>query len=200
MPTIDSLTDVLVSEIRDLYDADKRLTTARAARKEGHRWGAQNRIDRSLARNQRLGPAARTGVSRPRVEATREAVRRRKPWAELFDPARRRSITLWDHVKENADYPYYLIRDCFAGAESRSLRSVKRGHGLIIERDGAKVAAYRNDNGAMTLRSATCTHMGCIRPVESRRTHLGLRATARASSPGAMCLPGPAEAPLSPVD
>jgi ferritin-like metal-binding protein YciE len=28
MPTIDSLTDVLVSEVRDLYDAEKRLTTA----------------------------------------------------------------------------------------------------------------------------------------------------------------------------
>ena len=55
---------------------------------------------------------------------------RPNPWAELFDPAR--SVLgrgLWDYLKENADYPYGQIRDRFAGAESRSLRSVKRGQG-----------------------------------------------------------------------
>ena len=31
---------------------------------------------------------------------------------------------LWDYLKENKDYPYYLIRDRFAGAEgSRCARS-----------------------------------------------------------------------------
>jgi glycine/D-amino acid oxidase-like deaminating enzyme/nitrite reductase/ring-hydroxylating ferredoxin subunit len=88
---------------------------------------------------------------------------RRNPWAELFDPGRtaiRRG--LWEYLKENADYPYYMIRDRFAGAEGRSLRSVKRGQGTVIEHGGAKVAAYRAPDGVLTLRSATCTHMACI--------------------------------------
>ena len=88
---------------------------------------------------------------------------RRNPWAELFDPGRtaiRRG--LWEYLKENADYPYYMIRDRFAGAEGRSLRSVKRGQGTVIEHEGAKVAAYRAPDGVLTLRSATCTHMACI--------------------------------------
>jgi Rieske Fe-S protein len=88
---------------------------------------------------------------------------RRNPWSELFDPGRlaiRRG--LWDYIKENADYPYYMIRDRFAGADGKSVRSVKRGEGKIIDRNGTKVAAYRSPAGALTVRSATCTHMGCI--------------------------------------
>lgn len=96
---------------------------------------------------------------------------RTNPWTELFDPSRKAlGRGLWEYIKENADYPYYLIRDRFAGAEGRSLREVKRGQGKIIERDGAKVAAYRDPSGTVTLRSATCTHMGCVvrwNPAES---------------------------------
>ena len=87
---------------------------------------------------------------------------RKNPWAELFDPDRpavRRG--LWEYLKENADYPYYLIRDRFAGTEARSLRAVKRGEGKVIDHHGEKVAVYRDPGGATTLVSATCTHMGC---------------------------------------
>jgi glycine/D-amino acid oxidase-like deaminating enzyme/nitrite reductase/ring-hydroxylating ferredoxin subunit len=88
---------------------------------------------------------------------------RANPWADLFDPSRKAlRHGLWDYLKENTSYPYYLIRDRFAGADSRSLRAVKRGEGKIVERDGTKVAAYRDPAGALTVRSATCTHMGCV--------------------------------------
>ena len=85
------------------------------------------------------------------------------PWAELFDPGRmavRRG--LWDYIKENSDYPYYMLRDRFAGADGKSVRVVRRGEGKIIEHHGTKVAAYRGRDGALSLRSATCTHMGCL--------------------------------------
>jgi len=126
---------------------------------------------------------------------------RPNPWAELFDPGRkalRRGV--WEYIKENADYPYYMMRDRFAGAEGRSLRSVKRGQGKVIEYRGAKTAAYRDPSGALTLRSAVCTHMGC--PVawnEAERTwdcpcH-GSRFT-----PKGDVVSGPAETPLGRVD
>ena len=55
---------------------------------------------------------------------------RANPWADLFDPNRKAlGRSLWEYIKENEDYPYYLIRDRFAGAEGRSTRSVKRGQG-----------------------------------------------------------------------
>ena len=49
------------------------------------------------------------------------------PWAELFDPGRTKiKGGLWDYLKENKDYPYYLIRDRFAGHRRTSLRSIPR--------------------------------------------------------------------------
>jgi glycine/D-amino acid oxidase-like deaminating enzyme/nitrite reductase/ring-hydroxylating ferredoxin subunit len=88
---------------------------------------------------------------------------RSNPWADLFDPGRKAIQNgLWDYVKENADYPYYMIRDHFAGASARSVRAVKRGQGMVIERNGKKVAAYRDKDGTLTMRSAICTHMGCV--------------------------------------
>jgi Rieske Fe-S protein len=88
---------------------------------------------------------------------------RRNPWAELFDAERtalRRGV--WDYIKENASYPYYW---CAAGSpapDGKSFRSVKRGQGKVIEDRGTKVAAYRGADGTLIVRSATCTHMGCI--------------------------------------
>jgi len=86
---------------------------------------------------------------------------RQNPWVDLFDPDRaalRRG--LWDYIKENVDYPYYKARGTFAG-RSQSLRSIKRGEGAVVDHKGSKIAAYRGEDGALTLRSAACTHKGC---------------------------------------
>ena len=43
---------------------------------------------------------------------------RRNPWTDLFDVDRKKIGSAWNYIKENADYPYYLIRDRFAGTEA----------------------------------------------------------------------------------
>ena len=84
------------------------------------------------------------------------------PWSELFDTGRTKVVGgLWDYLKENADYPYYLVRDRFAGPRGRSLRAVPQGTGRIIDVDGKRVAAYRHADGELTLLSPICTHLGC---------------------------------------
>ncbi len=86
----------------------------------------------------------------------------KNPWAELFDPGRTKiKGGLWDYIKENRDYPYYLIRDRFAGAGAHSLRSIRRGAGEIVEVEGQPAAVYRGLDGQIHVRSAVCTHMGC---------------------------------------
>jgi len=88
---------------------------------------------------------------------------RANPWGDLLDPARKKIRgALWDYLAENKDYPYYMVRDRFAGAEGRSLRALKRGEGKILDIDGQRVAAYRDPTGAAIVRSAVCTHMGCL--------------------------------------
>ncbi len=126
---------------------------------------------------------------------------RRNPWAELFDPGRaaiRRG--LWEYIKENADYPYYLVRDRFAGAEGRSLRSVKRGQGKVIERDGANVAAYRDESGKTTLRSATCPHMGCLVGWNEAERTWDCPCHGSRFEPNGQVIAGPAESPLAEIE
>lgn len=126
---------------------------------------------------------------------------RANPWADLFDPDRT-AVTrgLWDYLKENVDYPYYRIRDRFAGAGARSLRAVKRGHGALIERDGQMVAAYRDPAGALTLRSASCTHMGCNVAWNTAERTWDCPCHGSRFTPTGAVIAGPAETPLDPVD
>jgi glycine/D-amino acid oxidase-like deaminating enzyme/nitrite reductase/ring-hydroxylating ferredoxin subunit len=124
-------------------------------------------------------------------------LQRPNPWAELFEPGRK-ALTrgLWNYLEENVDYPYYLIRDRFAGAEARTLRAVKRGQGKIIERNGAKVAAYRDPDGAVTLRSAICTHMGCAVAWNVAERTWDCPCHGSRFKPTGEVISGPAESPL----
>jgi nucleotide-binding universal stress UspA family protein/nitrite reductase/ring-hydroxylating ferredoxin subunit len=43
----------------------------------------------------------------------------------------------------------------------RSLEDLERGEGAVVHAGRKKVAAYRNDSGALTTLSPKCKHMGC---------------------------------------
>ncbi len=83
-------------------------------------------------------------------------------WAELFD-VHRSAIAGGpvDYLRENADYPYYFVRNRFGGAVSRHLRAIQRGHGRLVDLQGQVVAASRDDQGRLTLLSPVCPHLGC---------------------------------------
>lgn len=88
---------------------------------------------------------------------------RKNPWSELFSPHRKKLRGgTWTYLKENKDYPYYMVREWLAGAEAKSVKTVKRGQGKILNLNGHKVAAYRDDEGKVTLCSPVCTHLKCI--------------------------------------
>jgi glycine/D-amino acid oxidase-like deaminating enzyme/nitrite reductase/ring-hydroxylating ferredoxin subunit len=128
-------------------------------------------------------------------------LQRPNPWVGLFDVERsalRRGA--WDYIKENAQYPYYLMRSRFAGAEGRSLRAVGRGEGKIVERDGEKLAVYRHPNGTLTIRSATCTHMGCIVAWNSAEQTWDCPCHGSRFALDGQVISGPAETPLSRAD
>ena len=125
---------------------------------------------------------------------------RSNPWAELFAPERKAlGRGLWEYITENADYPYYMIRDRFAGADGRSLRAVKRGQGKVIERNGTKVAVFRDESGATTLRSAICTHMGCVVAWNTAERTWDCPCHGSRFKPNGDVISGPAEAPLPDV-
>lgn len=122
------------------------------------------------------------------------------PWTELFDPGRTKIRGgLWDYIKENKDYPYYMIRDRFAGTGGRSLRAIKRGTGDVIEVHGQPAAVYRGLDSQIYVRSAVCTHMGCfVHWNDAERTWDCPCHGSRFKTSGEV-MAGPAESPLSTI-
>ena len=125
---------------------------------------------------------------------------RPNPWTELFDITRKNVRGgAWDYVLENKDYPYYLIRDRFAGADGRTLRSVKRGEGKILELSGQRAAVYRDESGESIVRSPVCTHLGCEVSWNSAERTWDCPCHGSRFKPTGEVLAGPAEVPLSEI-
>lgn len=122
---------------------------------------------------------------------------RKNPWADLFDPGRTAlGRSVWDYVKENSSYPYYMLRDRFAGAQSRDARGIRRGTGAVIERGGHKVAVYRDDDGKVSRCSAICTHMGCTVAWNNAERTWDCPCHGSRFTPTGKVIAGPAETPL----
>ena len=126
---------------------------------------------------------------------------RRNPWHELFDVDRTKIRGgLWDYLRENKDYPYYVIRDRFAGPDGKSARAIPRGAGMVLDVNGHRVAAYRGDDGTLTMKSAVCTHMGCyVHWNNAERTWDCPCHGSRFQTTGEV-LSGPATEPLGEID
>lgn len=133
--------------------------------------------------------------------ATDYVLGRKNPWTELFEPSRKKLRgALWDYIRENKDYPYYMIRDRFAGAEGRERRSVPRGSGCVLQIDGRKVAVYRHPSGATIERSAICTHMGCTVDWNEAEHTWDCPCHGSRFEPDGKVIAGPAETPLSKLE
>ena len=123
------------------------------------------------------------------------------PWRDLFawDRSGLRAGGVRNYLRENADYPYYRIRDLFVGAEPRSLRSVPRGEGRVLELDGEPVAVFRRQDGSIVQRSAICTHLGCRVAWNASEETWDCPCHGSRFGPDGAVLAGPAEAPLGDV-
>jgi glycine/D-amino acid oxidase-like deaminating enzyme/nitrite reductase/ring-hydroxylating ferredoxin subunit len=126
---------------------------------------------------------------------------RDNPWSELFSINRKNlRAGAWNYVRENMDYPYYLLRDRFTPAEGNSTDAVKPGEGKLLQLNGKRVACYRDAEGSLNVVSAVCTHMGCfVRWNEAEETW-DCPCHGSRFRPNGEVIAGPAESPLSPVE
>jgi glycine/D-amino acid oxidase-like deaminating enzyme/nitrite reductase/ring-hydroxylating ferredoxin subunit len=82
---------------------------------------------------------------------------------KLFSPARIKPIDSFsEFIKENADVAYHFVADRFGLHETDSLKRLEKGTGKVVEVDGKKIAAYRDENGIIHALSPVCSHAGCI--------------------------------------
>lgn len=86
------------------------------------------------------------------------------PWESLYDPNRvsLRARPIEEFAKENADVALRYARDYITLGDVRSEADIPRGEGRIMRLGLKKVAAYRDAEGQVHMRSAACTHLKCI--------------------------------------
>lgn len=86
---------------------------------------------------------------------------KQNPWTEVFDPTRLATQSIKEAVPEivASTVPYV---DHMTGGDVDSVDAIKPGEGAVIRQGTSKIAAYRDDEGQLHVRSAICTHMGCV--------------------------------------
>jgi Rieske Fe-S protein len=85
------------------------------------------------------------------------------PWADLYDSNRKKPLAqAREVVAENLNVASRVVQDRFAPAEIDGASEIPRGEGRLVRAHGKILAVYRDDAGETHVRSATCTHLGCI--------------------------------------
>jgi len=85
-------------------------------------------------------------------------------YASLFDPGRKSATStasIGEFIRGQAGAVKNVAEHLGPG-ELSSADELRPGEGGIIRRGLHKIAAYRDESGAIVERSATCTHLGCI--------------------------------------
>jgi Rieske Fe-S protein len=88
-------------------------------------------------------------------------LKRENPWAHAYAPKRITLRAAGAYLGENVTTATSLS-GYVTGGEVSSVGDLQPGQGAIIRRGMQKVAAYRDENGRLYLRSAACTHANCI--------------------------------------
>jgi glycine/D-amino acid oxidase-like deaminating enzyme/nitrite reductase/ring-hydroxylating ferredoxin subunit len=128
------------------------------------------------------------------------ATERKNPWTDLFAPERKKlKGSAWDYLKENKDYPYYMVRGRLESPEGDSIDAVKPGEGKILKVNGKRIAVCRDTKGNLNKRSAVCTHMGCIVRWNSAEATWDCPCHGSRFKPDGSNISGPAETPLGKV-
>jgi glycine/D-amino acid oxidase-like deaminating enzyme/nitrite reductase/ring-hydroxylating ferredoxin subunit len=88
-------------------------------------------------------------------------VGRDNPWVNLYDPARKTLPAADTFARQNpkvaGEYAHWLTP-----SEVSTVEEIKPGMGAIIHRGSSKFAVSRDDKGSLHVRSAVCSHLGCI--------------------------------------
>lgn len=82
------------------------------------------------------------------------------PWQEVYNPSRfTPSTSAKNFVKENLNVAKHLIAGKILSVPSDI--EIPRGEGKLLELEGQRIGAYRDEQGTLHLLDTTCTHLGC---------------------------------------
>lgn len=86
---------------------------------------------------------------------------RENEWATLYDPSRKTLSAAGDFMSENLNVAAQYT-ELVTGGDVASFDEIRSGTRAVVQQGLAKVAAYRDEQGALHKRSAACRHLGCI--------------------------------------
>lgn len=124
---------------------------------------------------------------------------RKNPWTDLYDPSRKPFRAAAEFMKENLNVAMQYA-DWATGGEVASTDQIDPGTGAIIRKGARKIAAYKDQQGNVHLRSAVCTHLYCIVDWNSVEKTWDCPCHGSRFDPYGNVVNGPAIAPLPPVD
>lgn len=85
------------------------------------------------------------------------------PWSKTYEASRNTPFaSAKKFIKENVDVLGQYLKDIPGNVDAKDVEEIKAGEGKIIQANGEKIAAYRDENNQLRLCSAVCTHMDCI--------------------------------------
>jgi glycine/D-amino acid oxidase-like deaminating enzyme/nitrite reductase/ring-hydroxylating ferredoxin subunit len=88
---------------------------------------------------------------------------RKNEWEEIYNLKRFTPVRSFkEFFKENIDNLTQYVKDTPWNVDADSMDEVARGEGKVLEKQGEKVAVYKDENGKNHIVSAVCTHMKCI--------------------------------------
>ena len=86
---------------------------------------------------------------------------RPNPWVRLYDPSRKSLRAASEYAKENLNVAKQYS-DWVTPGDAKTTDDILPGEGAIMRRGPHKIAVYKDSNGTVQERSATCPHLGCI--------------------------------------
>src|SRR5207249_1359567 len=117
-------------------------------------------------------------------------------WNEVYDPARKIVRNIGAFVSENIT-PIRNFAEYLTAGDIDALERLKPGEGGLFRSGLKKLAACRDRFGALHVKSASCTHLGCVVHWNSLEQCWDCPCHGSQFAPDGTALNGPAVSPLA---
>jgi Rieske Fe-S protein len=87
-------------------------------------------------------------------------IKGKSPWQDVYNPSRKTiGPSAKNAITQNANVAGQLLDGKLSNLPKDI--DVSPGEGMVVEVDGKRAGAYRDEGGNLHLVNTTCTHMGC---------------------------------------
>jgi len=118
-------------------------------------------------------------------------------WADLYRASRVAPVkAAKGTAAETASVLKVVVQDYLTRRQHDALETLRRGVGSIVEVDGERVAAYRDDAGHVFVVSPVCTHLKCMVHWNALETSWDCPCHGSRFAPDGRVIAGPATEPL----